>query len=475
MGLLNLAPDLSLPLDAVGRTFAVIGQRGSGKSSLAAVMAEEMCRESLPWVALDPVGIWWGLRSLKDGSPSPFPIVVFGGERGDLPFERGQGRKIAEACVRANVFAVIDLSRESKTVWRTIVRDFCSALQELRPDHPRHVFIEEAPEFVPQRSSHQLGRECAEIVERLVRLGRNWGYGATVLSQRPATVHKDVLSQCESLFVMRTSGPHDRKALKEWIEAQAKDSALEDCLGELAGLPDGTAYYWSPQWMRVFKRVPIRERISFHPGETRKVGAVARSVELADVHDFVARVRKELTKVRVLVHGEDRKPNPEGLILSDQPRRTEVIPNAADVERLQDECTRLQTQLGEERGLRQTYEKRALDAERRLQVVRDRLRPEYDALRALFEDLGPTNSAGTAAAGAVDRAPFEQWLSKASKVGCKRVLEVLLVRPELSRNQLATLSGMGPKTGTFRGYLSWLKRNGLVEMPDFTTVRLKAV
>jgi hypothetical protein len=432
-------------------------------------MAEEMCREALPWVALDPVGIWWGLRSLKDGSPSPFPIVVFGGEKGDLPFEKGQGRKIAEACVRANVFAVIVLSRESKTTWRTIVRDFCHALQDLRPDHPRHVFIEEAPEFVPQRASHQLGRECAEIVERLIRLGRNWGYGATVISQRPATVNKDVLSQCESLFVMRTSGPHDRKALREWIEAQAKDSALEKCLDDLAGLEDGDAYYWSPQWMGLFKRVHVRERLTFHPGETRKVGAIARSVELADVKSFVERVRKELTKAQVAVEESHRGLPP--FVRIGTPRSIvapEPDPDHEKLTRQVQEATtkvaQLQGELAEERRLRQ-------EVERRLAAVRDQLRPQYQALSNLFEDLGKP---GNGSASTVDRGPFEQWLAKAGKAGCRRVLETLLERPEVTRNQLATLSGIGPKTGTYRGYLSWLRRNGLIETTG-DQVKLRAV
>jgi hypothetical protein len=472
MGQLVLAPDLSLPLEAVARTFAIMGQRGSGKSSLAAVMAEEMCRESLPWVALDPVGIWWGLRCLKDGSPSPFPVVVFGGPQGDLPFEKGQGRKIAEACVRANVFAVIDLSRESKTTWRTIVKDFCHALQDLRPDHPRHVFLEEAPEFVPQRASHQLGAECKEIVERLVRLGRNWGYGATVLSQRPATVDKDVLSQCENLFVMRTSGPHDRKALGEWIEANAQNHQVEKCLDSLASLSDGESWFWSPQWMDIFKRVGIRQRLTFHPGQTRKVGAIAKSVELADVKSFVEKVRRELTKVQVVVHAEKETPNPDGVIRTDPPRTVEVIPSSADVEKLTkqrddnfQQIHRLQGELKAERDARR-------DADARLKAARELLRPQYDTLKALFEAIAPS---GNGSASAVDRRIYEPWLAKAGKAGCRRLLEVLIERPELKRVQLATLGGVSFRSSTFRNYLSWLKRNGLIETPDFETVKLNEV
>jgi hypothetical protein len=54
-------------------------------------------------------------------------------------------------------------------------------------------------------------------------------------------------------------------------------------------------------------------------------------------------------------------------------------------------------------------------------------------------------------------------------------IEVLIERPELTRVQLATLGGVSFKSSTFRNYLSWLKRNGLVETPDFETVKLRAM
>src|SRR5881396_3657223 len=131
---------------------------------------------------------------------------------------------------------------------------------QLNPESPRHLFIEEAPEFVPQRTKVALTAQCKEAVERLVRLGRNRGYGCTLISQRPATVGKDVLSQCENLFVLRTTGPHDRKALSEWIQAKASDAGLEKFLGDLAGLENGHAWFWSPHWLHTFEKIRVRPR-----------------------------------------------------------------------------------------------------------------------------------------------------------------------------------------------------------------------
>ncbi len=66
---LRVSPTLTLPSDAVTSTFALLAVRGAGKSNAAAVMAEGMFELGLPFVAIDPVGSWYGLRAGADGSP----------------------------------------------------------------------------------------------------------------------------------------------------------------------------------------------------------------------------------------------------------------------------------------------------------------------------------------------------------------------------------------------------------------------
>lgn len=459
LGLTSSGMPFRLPLDAVTQTFAVLAMRGAGKSSTAAVMAEEMCKAGLPWICFDPVGIWWGMRANAEGKPSGFPVVVIGGDHSDLPLEKNAGSKIAEALASENIFAVIDVSIESKHTWRQFLTDFCLALMQCNPDTPRHFFLEEAPEFVPQRTKVSLTAACKEAVERLARLGRNRGYGLTLISQRPATVDKDVLSQCENVLALRTTGPHDRQALKEWIEAKAAERGLEKFLAELPGLANGTCWFWSPHWLNIFERVRIRERLTFHPGATRIVGVAPKAVALSDVGDFVQRLKRQLGKHQVAVHrvGEARF-QPAGLQI-DLPEGP--IVQTPEVISLRERVQSLQQQLQKERDAR-------ADAEKRLARVRDSLKPQYDALSALFDTLGTRKANG------VDRAAFEPWLQKAGRAGCRRLLETLLDRPELSKPQLGTLAGISYNTGTFRQYLSWLRRNGLIET-EGDQVRLRQV
>jgi hypothetical protein len=51
-------------------------------------------------VIVDPKGDWWGLRSAADGHSPGLPIVILGGERGDVPLEVGAGEVIAKLVAR---------------------------------------------------------------------------------------------------------------------------------------------------------------------------------------------------------------------------------------------------------------------------------------------------------------------------------------------------------------------------------------
>jgi DNA helicase HerA-like ATPase len=81
---LGLADTLAFPLDAVTQMFAVLAVRGAGKTILAAVMAEEFYRATLPFVVVDPSVPWGGLRSLANGGPG-LALPIFGGRHGDVP------------------------------------------------------------------------------------------------------------------------------------------------------------------------------------------------------------------------------------------------------------------------------------------------------------------------------------------------------------------------------------------------------
>lgn len=441
IGKLMSGAEFTVPLDLVTRTLAVIAIRGWGKTVAATVIAEEMCEAGLPWVALDPVGVWWGLRALADGSPSEYPIVVIGGQHADLPLERDAGPKIAEAILQENISCVIDLTGESKNAWRHFATEFCDHLMQRSAAVSHHVFIEEAPEFVPQKPLGEQRRSLAAI-DRLVRLGRNFGYGATLISQRFATVNKDVLEQCENLLAGACVGKNDRKACEDWIAEVVEDTESEkkadQFIKSLTGLLSGTGWFWSPRWLKIFKQVQIRARKTFHPGATRTVGHSAIQVQMSDVRQFVDRFRSVIVT-------QPEKPLRTEIPQSNETRWQQPDPQERDreTERLREENARLRGELGA--------------AKQVIAGMRVQFEPQYKTLHALFSDLNAVNGNGAGA----DRGIWEPWIQKLGG-RCGRMIEALMERGQLTRAQLATLTEQSSTSGSFATNLAKLNTNGLI-------------
>lgn len=280
---LTLAPGLKFPDEAVTQAIGILAKRGSGKSNAGAVLAEEMHKAGLPFVVVDPVGAWWGLRSSADGKGTGLPVPIFGGYRGDVPLEPGGGALIADLIVEENLSAVLDVSAfDSETAKRRFLWMFAERLylQKGKPEHdsPLHLFLEEADDYIPQRATGDVAR-CLGAFERIVKRGRARGLGCTMISQRSASLNKDVLTQIETLIVLRTTSPQDRKAIADWVKYHGQS---EEILESLSSLAPGEAWVWSP-WLNLTKRVQIRRRQTFDSGATPGVKAKRAVATLADV------------------------------------------------------------------------------------------------------------------------------------------------------------------------------------------------
>src|SRR5690606_5559778 len=111
-----------------------------------------------------PIGVWRYLKVGQKGHPG-YQVVV-AGDSGDLPLTPESAVNIVRAAMRENIPLVIDLysMKLSKADWRKIVEESIRLLlYENKPCGLRHVFIEEAAEFCPQRVGPESGRVYAEI------------------------------------------------------------------------------------------------------------------------------------------------------------------------------------------------------------------------------------------------------------------------------------------------------------------------
>lgn len=284
---------IQIPINAATKTFAILAKRGAGKTYTAGVLAEEYSKNNIPFVVFDPIDVWWGLRLDKSGKNKGLPVVVFGLQHADIPLTKDMGREIAQAVVRENISCVISTFGMPKTQMRHLIAEFAEELLNIN-NTPRHVFIEEAHEFVPQRVQGA-GAKCFSAVEALVMMGRNRGIGVTLINQRAATINKDVLTQLDTLIALRNVGPQDRKALRDWVEFHTADGDFEKFIASLPSLPTGEAWIWSPEFMGIFERIKIRQRETFHP-DREKLGDKFEMPKLdsVDIESFISKFEQSL-------------------------------------------------------------------------------------------------------------------------------------------------------------------------------------
>lgn len=295
---IKLARGLELPLDAVTQIFGFIGRRGAGKTYAAGVLAEGLLGRKAQVVVLDPIGNWYGLRLAADGKKPGLPIPILGGLRGDIPLEPAAGGLIAKLVVDKRLSAVIDVSQFRKGKRKDFVAAFAEELFHRMKRHPSamHLVVEEAQVFCPQRPGKGDERMLGAM-EDIVRLGRNYGIGTSLVSQRPQSVNKEVLNQVEALVVLQVNGAHERKAIEAWVVHQGLD--VSEMVDELPSLPVGTAFFWSPQWLDVLKKVRISKKLTFDASATPKLGQRAAKaprnlakVEIAEMIEAMADVVK---------------------------------------------------------------------------------------------------------------------------------------------------------------------------------------
>ncbi|OQW65708.1 MAG: hypothetical protein BVN29_08795 [Nitrospira sp. ST-bin5] len=270
--------DFSIPQDLITQTLAILARKRVGKTYTASVIAEEFCKAKLPFVVLDPTGAWWGLRASSDGKAAGYPVIIIGGPHGDVPLEPTAGRVIADLVVDHPGYFVIDLSlTNSNAEQDRFATDFAEQLyrRKSRQPDPLHLFIDEADSFAPQRPFPGQQRMLGAF-EAIVRRGGIRGIGVTMITQRPAILNKNVLTQTEVLIALQTTGPQDRAAVQEWVKSHGTKEQQETFMNSLAGLQKGQAWIWSPAWLNVFKLVKIRARATFNSSATPEVGTAQR-------------------------------------------------------------------------------------------------------------------------------------------------------------------------------------------------------
>ena len=476
---LSLSPEIQIPLEAVTQTFAILAVKGSGKSYTASVMAEEMLKCGQQVVVLDPTGAWWGLQSSADGKEEGFPIVVFGGDHGNVPLEENSGEIIAHAIVEQNFSAIIDLSLLRKGQANRFVGIFLETLYRINRE-PLHLFVDEADAFAPQKTFGDQARTLGAM-EDIVRRGRKRGIGCTMITQRPAVINKDVLTQCEILIALRMSHPKDINAIMEWVRVHATQAEANVMIDSLPSMKTGNAWIWSPSWLKIFQRTTIRVRETFDSGATPKPGQrIISPKKLAqiDIKILGQKINETIERKKAEDPATLRK---EIEKLTKQLHNTPVIAtvsNELELREVRKELKEAQAViLNQQEKLQQVLLYFKANTEANNEFIITAMKKEGTVpMQKIHIHRGNVNPAD-------DKSPIPQGEYKAS-VTVKRVpkfatetdnekplpkceaciLSALAQRgKETSKSQLGILSGYSSTSGSFGNALSNLRRLGLID------------
>jgi len=227
--------DLKFPLDFCREKIFICGVTGSGKSFTAGLLMEEINQVGLQFVCFDVLGAHGGLKQLSN-------VEGLEPKAGETVNVKGLVQRLA----KEPTSFVVDISDLSVAKQQALVAEYCDEMLTQKLNKGIMTFFEECQDFVPQRGQPL---SFGSIV-RLCKLGRQYGYGVCLISQRPASVSKDALSQCSVYMIHNLINHRDLKAIEDQLGFGADREQLKKVLVDISGAAQGEVIVYSPSYFK---------------------------------------------------------------------------------------------------------------------------------------------------------------------------------------------------------------------------------
>ncbi len=221
--------------------------------------ALEALREEMEFYSIDDL---IDTLSVENGKSNPTLIAALE-SLNDIGLFAKRGNHIDDL-IRKGKTTIINLKGVAPDIQQLVVRRWGTMLFEMRKADripPLMMVVEEAHNYCPQGENTL----CKKSLSTIAAEGRKFGLGLTVISQRPAKIDKNVLSQCGTQIILNVTNPHDLKAIASSMEGLT--SGMEQ---DIKGLPIGTALVVGAG-IQTPMLVEVRPRESRHGGESVKI------------------------------------------------------------------------------------------------------------------------------------------------------------------------------------------------------------
>ncbi|ELY80545.1 helicase HerA domain-containing protein [Natrinema pallidum] len=397
--------DLQLPVVELltGRGF-VTGKSGSGKSNTASVIAEELLEAGYPLLIVDTDGEYYGLKE-------EYEMLHAGAdEECDIQIGPEHAEQMATLALEENVPVILDVSGYlDEDVADELLRKIARQLfvKEKKLKKPFLLVVEEVHEYIPEGGG--VG-ETGNLLIKISKRGRKHGLGIVGISQRPADVKKDFITQANWLVWHRLTWDNDTKVVGRIIDTEYSELVSD--------LNDGQAFVQT-DWTEVdVRKIQFRRKRTFDAGATPGLDDFERpelkSVSdalVGDLQDISERTEREQDRITELEAELEKKQQRIETLEDDLASARDVSSAARQMADALQNTDTVQSQLpGGSEDVRRLHEEIAeLEAERdeleadlaarddRIEHLEeqladraaevDRLRNENKQLRAVVRDL----------------------------------------------------------------------------------------
>jgi hypothetical protein len=258
-----------------GRAF-LTGKSGSGKSNTASVVAEKLLDRGFSLLLVDIEGEYYGLKE-------EYEILHAGAdEECDIQVSEEHAGKLASLALEQNVPIILDLSGfldegDARDLLKAVARQLFAKEKKLK--QPFLMVVEEIHEYVPEGGGMD---ECGKMLVKVAKRGRKHGLGVAGISQRPADVKKDFITQCDWLVWHRLTWQNDTRVVKRVLGDSYAD-AIED-------MGDGEGFLMT-DWGEQIRRVQFHRKETFDAGATPGLEDVERPDLKSVSNDLVSELQ----------------------------------------------------------------------------------------------------------------------------------------------------------------------------------------